>query len=305
MPRQQRQLYRVALLPVVIHWLAACAMIQESAAPSPNHSGEIDLDDRRFAAANVRRGVWSPDVFRRSAQGGLYFLEGYDERRIPVLYIHGINGSPRDFRFLIERLDRWRLQPCVYFYASGASLHEIARDLTQELRVLRSTRGVSEMLIVAHSMGGLIARDVLINESDLSVAVPALVTISTPWRGHAGASFAARYAPVTVDSWNDLATDSAYLTSLFGDGTGQSASMPAQTRHHLIFSYGRRWTSFGPSNDEVVTVASQLSRQAQEQAHRIYGFNTTHTEVLNEPATAELLNQILTAAVVSPWTAVR
>jgi pimeloyl-ACP methyl ester carboxylesterase len=267
-------------------------------------SGAIALDDRRFAPSNVRRGVWSPGVFRKAAQGGLYFVDGYDERRIPVLFIHGIYGSPRDFRFLIEQLDRWRLQPCVFFYPSGASLHDVARELAEELRVLRSTRGVSEMLVVAHSMGGLIARDVLINESNLGVDVPALVTISTPWRGHKGAALA-RYAPVTVDAWLDLATDSAYITSLFGDGSGRQTSLPTQTRHHLIFSYGRRWTSFGPANDEVVSVASQLSRPAQEQAYRIYGFNTRHSEILNQPATAELLNRILTTAVASPWSPVR
>lgn len=274
-------------------------MLHAGAPPPTSPSSVIGLDDRRFAPDNVRRGMWSPDVFRRHAQGGLYFVDGYDERRIPVLFIHGIYGSPRDFRFLIERLDRWRLQPCVFFYASGASLHEVAHDLAEELRVLRSTRGVHEMLVVAHSMGGLIARDVLINGTNLGVTVPALVTISTPWRGHAGASFAARYAPVVIDSWLDLATDSTYLASLF------AASLPAQTRHHLIFSYGRRWTSFGPASDEVVSVASQLSRQAQEQAYRIYGFNTTHTEILNQPATAELMNQILTSAATSPWPQLR
>jgi pimeloyl-ACP methyl ester carboxylesterase len=256
---------------------------------------QASLDDRRFAPDNVRRGVWKPDVFRSRAQGGLYFVDGYDERRIPVLYIHGIYGSPRDFRFLIERLDRWRLQPCVFFYASGAPLHAVAEDLAEELRVLRSTRGVNEILIVAHSMGGLIARDLLINESNLGVDVPSLVTISTPWRGHAGAAFGARYAPVAVDSWSDLAPGSAYLASLFGGGP--PITLPAAMRHHLIFSYGRRWSAFGPSDDEVVTVASQLSREAQQQAYRVYGFNTTHTEILNEPATAELLNRILGAAV--------
>ena len=305
MHRSRRQLHRMALLPVVVQWLAGCAMLQSSVPPPvTSHSDVIGLDDRRFAADNVRRGVWSPEVFRSHSQGGLYFVEGYDERRIPVLFIHGIYGSPRDFRFLIERLDRWRLQPCVFFYASGASLHEVTQDLAEELRVLRSTRGVTEMLVVAHSMGGLIARDVLINSSNLNVTIPAVVTISTPWRGHAGASFAARYAPVVVDSWLDLANGSSYLASLFGDAD-RPTNWPESTHHHLIFSYGRHWTSFGPSSDEVVSVASQLSRPAQEQAYRIYGFNTTHTEILRAPATADLLNRILTAAVVAPWSPVR
>ncbi len=268
--------------------------------PAAN-AGVTGLDDRRFAPHNVRRGMWSPDVFRQRAQGGIYFLEDYDEHRIPVLFIHGISGSPRDFRYLIERLDRSRLQPWVFFYASGAALHEAGQVLSDELDSLLAARRIDGMLIVAHSMGGLIARDVLIKTSRSNVVVPALVTISTPWLGHDGAALAARFVPLSVESWADIATGSAYLKSLFESDSGQPLSLPTGTHHHLIFSYKHRWAAFGSPHDEVVTVESQLSRSAQEQAQRVYGFEATHTEVLTNPGTADLLNQILTAEIEVRW----
>jgi pimeloyl-ACP methyl ester carboxylesterase len=259
------------------------------------------FSDPRFSPGNVRQGVWSPEAFRRRVLGGIYCIDSYDRHRVPVLFIHGIHGSPRDFGLLIERLDRQQLQPCVFFYASGASLTSATTHLRAEVLELRARYGVTTIVIVAHSMGGLIARDLLVNDWDESlVAVPAIVTISTPWSGHAGAGFGARFAPVVVDSWIDLASDSSYIASLFVGSAAQPRKLPASTQHHLIFTYGRGWASLGASDDEVVTLASQLNRSAQEQAQRIYGFDATHAEILHREAMAELLNRILTSTALHP-----
>lgn len=295
--RVQRRCSRLALLAVFTQGLGACASHFVSAnAPAPSMEAGL-LGDQRFSPRNVRQGLWSPAEFQRRVLGGIYCMEGDDASRVPVLFIHGMHGSPRDFSLLIRRLDRQSFRPCVFFYASGASLADVAAQLTAQLRELGSSYGVRTMAIVAHSMGGLIARDVLVNGLDeRAPAVPVLVTISTPWNGHAGAAFGARYAPVAVDSWFDLASGSAYIDSLFSDSARRPKHFPAGTRHHLIFTYGKSWPSLGASSDEVVTVASQLGRPAQEQAQRIYGFNATHAGILNEAAAADLLNRILASA---------
>lgn len=275
--------------------LGACSTHSASANAPSLESGS--LSDRRFSPRNVRQGVWSPSEFQRRALGGIYCLESHDSYRMPVLFIHGIYGSPRDFSFLIGRLDRQLLRPCVFFYASGASLPQAAQYLTAQLRELGSSYGVRAMAIVAHSMGGLIARDVIVNYLDeRELAVPMLVTISTPWSGHAGAAFGARYAPMAIDSWSDLASGSAYIESLFADSAQRPKRFPASTRHHLIFTYGRSWPPIGASGDEVVSVASQLGGAVQEQAQRTYGFDATHAGVLNDAAAADLLNQLLSSA---------
>jgi len=81
----------------------------------PNHQllrfalGEVaDLDEERFAPESARSGLWEPLTALRSEATGLFFAEPYDPDKIPILFVHGIGGTPRDLRTLIESLDRDR-----------------------------------------------------------------------------------------------------------------------------------------------------------------------------------------------------
>ncbi|HEX9184357.1 MAG TPA: hypothetical protein VF876_13975, partial [Burkholderiales bacterium] len=100
--------------------------------------GEIAaLADARFAESVAEDGLWRPFDFLFKGRPGIYFLEPFDARKVPVLFVHGINGTPANFRALIERLDRQRFQPWVYYYPSGGALDTIADHLTQTLRTLQ------------------------------------------------------------------------------------------------------------------------------------------------------------------------
>jgi hypothetical protein len=88
----------------------------------PIAAGEVtNLDDPRFTAQQAKAGMWTPLSAAREVGGGVYFLEPYDPERIPVLFVHGIGGSPQDFRSLIEGLDRTRYQPWIYHYPTAAA----------------------------------------------------------------------------------------------------------------------------------------------------------------------------------------
>src|SRR5688572_29622314 len=66
--------------------------------------GEIaSLSDPRFADAIANSGLWQPFDFLFKGGPGVYFLEPYDRKKTPVLFVHGINGSPTNFTTLIER----------------------------------------------------------------------------------------------------------------------------------------------------------------------------------------------------------
>jgi hypothetical protein len=69
--------------------------------------------------------------------------------------------------------------------------------------------------------------------------------------------------------------------------------LPQGTTHHLVFTYRRSSTSLGESNDQAVTVASQLRPAAQSGAVRIYGFDDTHVGVLKNAEVSALLNRLL------------
>jgi pimeloyl-ACP methyl ester carboxylesterase len=252
------------------------------------------LEDVRFSPALIKQGMWSPGEFERSARGGIFFLDAPVARRTAVLFIHGINGSPRDFKFLIAHLDRSRFQPCVFFYASGASLSQSGRDLAEAIGEMRRHYDIESMVIVGHSIGGLIARELVLNQSShAGVEIPVLITMSSPWGGVPSAGVGVRLSPVVVDSWRDIAVGSAYLSSLFVDGEGGVRNLPTSTRHYLLFSYRKSWSSFGLSGDAVTSVASQLLRSAQEQAYRVYGFDVSHSEILTSGGVSNLLDEAL------------
>lgn len=288
---------RMAVL--IAFWLlmtmSGCSLLPMSSGSGGAAPVAIDgLEEVRFSPALIKQGMWLPGEFERAARGGIFFLDAPVPKRMAVLFIHGINGSPRDFGYLIAHLDRSRFQPCVFFYASGAGLEQIGHDLSGAIGDLRSRYDIESMVIVGHSIGGLIARDLVLNESaHAGVDIPVLITLSSPWGGLSSAGFGVRMSPVVVESWRDIAVGSAYLSSLFVDGEGGARNLPASTRHYLLFSYRKSWTSFGRSGDAVTSVASQLPRTAQEQAYRVYGFDVSHSEILTSRGVSELLGEAL------------
>ncbi|MFC4313594.1 esterase/lipase family protein [Steroidobacter flavus] len=284
-----RGVIAVLINAIVLMFTAGCSLT-----PGIRDDDIKGLEKVRFPPASIKQGMWSPDEFERAARGGIFFLDAPVARRTAVLFIHGFNGSPLDFKFLIAHLDRSRFQPCVFFYASGASLSQSGRDLSAAIGEVHRRYDVESVIIVAHSIGGLIARDVVLNQSaHAGVDIPVLITMSAPWGGVPSAGIGVRLSPVVVDSWRDIAVGSAYLNSLFVDADGRARQLPAATRHYLLFSYRKSWSSFGLSGDAVTSVASQLDRTAQEQAYRVYGFDVSHSEILRSRGVADLLDEAL------------
>jgi pimeloyl-ACP methyl ester carboxylesterase len=284
----------LVILLAMMMMMAGCSMAPVTDGGDGEHTALTVLEDVRFSSAHIREGVWSPGEFSRAARGGIFFVEPPVPGRTVVLFIHGINGSPRDFRFLISQLDRSRFQPCVFFYASGSGLARIGRDLSADIAELHRRYDIESVVLVGHSIGGLIARDLVLNRSlQADVHIPALITMSAPWGGVPSAGVGLRFSPVVIDSWRDIAAGSAYLSSLFVDAAGSTRDLPASTRHYLLFSYRKSWSSFGLSGDAVTSVASQLFRTAQEQAYRVYGFDVSHSEILRNGGVAHVLDEAL------------
>ena len=250
--------------------------------------GEVaNLSDARFEESIAEDGLWRPFDFLFKGHPGVYFLGAYDSTKIPVLFVHGINGTPQNFRTLIERLDRRRFQPWVYYYPSGAALPQVADHLTQTMRKLQVQYGFPTFAVVAHSMGGLVSRGFLqrYREGGGGAAVPLFVSISTPWDGHKAAEHSAR-APVAMPRvFTDMSPGSEYLRSLYGRDPG--------VPHYLLFSFRHTGVFGGEASDGTVTVASQLRTAAQKSAVRVEGFDETHMSVLEAAAVSERLNELL------------
>jgi len=263
--------------------------------PAVNVGVVTTLDDARFSHDNARLGLWRPVDFLFDVGAGLYFLEPYDAKKIPVLFIHGAVGTPDDWRAVIEHLDRARFQPWLLYYPTALSLRLDGHAIDRWMQRLYSTYRFSRLLVVAHSMGGLVGRSfinsALQNPSGgVAESLRLFVTLSTPWQGQSAAGLGVEHAPTVAPSWYDIAPGSEFLQWV------QAKPLPKAIPHYLLFSYGGGGRFSSEPNDGVVTLASQLDPSAQAESVKVYGFNDSHTGILADPAVSALLNDILAAA---------
>lgn len=110
-------------------------------------------------------------VSEANALSGLYHLEPYDENRIPVVFVHGLMSDARTWSQMLNTLFndpilRRKYQFMGFGYSSGAPIFVSAARLRRELQALRealvkqkrSTEQFDKMVLVGHSMGGLLSR---------------------------------------------------------------------------------------------------------------------------------------------------
>jgi len=254
-----------------------------------------NIDDPRFSEENGKLGLWDPLKFLFDVGAGVYFLEEYDPHKIPVLFVHGAVGQPGDWKYLISSLDRSHFQPWLAYYPTAPHLDQLGRGLVRAMAALQVKYGFSRLILVAHSMGGLVTRAALnytIEHASTRrlVHVPEFVSISTPWNGHSGAAKGVKYSPVVAPSWEDMAPGSSFLTRL------SETALPPECEYSLFFSYRDGGILSGEANDGTVTVSSELAMPIQRQAFREMGFNENHTSILESREVAAQLNAILERA---------
>jgi len=250
----------------------------------------INLDDQRFSRENASKGLWKPFDFIWESKPGVYFLQPYDENKIPVLFVHGITGTPIEFSFLIKNLDHSRFQPWVAYYPSGSQLINIATILNRTIIQLKAQHHFKKIFLVAHSMGGLISRSMILENSKTfqDQLYASFISISTPWNGHSAAQIA-KYAPAAAYSWLDMTPGSEFLTQLFyAENNIRPIHLPPHMPHSLIFTY-----LHSESDDGTISIESQLRAEAQEDASHLYGFLQSHNGILEDLKTSKLINQLL------------
>ncbi len=113
-------------------------------------------------------GLLHPDQAKKIA--GLYMVQPYQPGKIPVLMVHGLWSSPMTW---MEALNDLRSDPVLrekyqfwfYLYPTGEPFWKTAADLRDDLKVVNETfaprdsgNRLDDMVLVGHSMGGLIAR---------------------------------------------------------------------------------------------------------------------------------------------------
>jgi pimeloyl-ACP methyl ester carboxylesterase len=127
-------------------------------------SPEVTMMPDRAAESLLREDRPEPGLRR------LEMCRPYERGKIPVVFVHGLWGSPRNWDRMVERFEgqptiRRRYQFWAFRYASGDSIPYSAHLLRQSLRRARrafdpdgTDAAFDQMVVVGHSLGGILAK---------------------------------------------------------------------------------------------------------------------------------------------------
>ncbi|MBN1497317.1 MAG: hypothetical protein JXA07_11145 [Spirochaetes bacterium] len=250
-----------------------------SALPCQPANGETArIYDERFCAANAEVGWWSPSTFMRAFGAAIYFTREYEPSKIPVLFVHGAQGSPQNWAYFLFRLDARRYQPWFYYYPSGIRLGLASRLLFEALKDLRKRFGFSAICITAHSMGGLITRDML-SRFDLKregIDVKVYVTLASPWGGFESADRAFLFPSKRLPVWYDVTSASAFIDRAL------RAKLPQGVSYYLFYG-----TADG------VAEGRALDERVYTGAKEKFAFDVDHEGILSDRRVFDKYREVL------------
>lgn len=245
------------------------------------------LDDPLFAEKVGKLGLYDPANFMHKVHSMLYTVEG-DINKIPVVFVHGIEGTPANFKYMAGRLDKSRFHPWFFYYPSGENLEKSAEAL---LDTLDDMFTFDQVIIVAHSMGGLVSKaaiDKYASDSQNDF-IKMYISLNTPYGGVRSAE-ATSLNSVNAPSWLDLAPSSEFISRYIERGV-----FPEHVDFHILFGYGNSGFMKGCS-DGTITLESQLEPTTQALTTSVFGFNETHAGMLQSEAVSDKLNSIINSS---------
>ena len=231
-----------------------------------------------FSAENAQTGYWRPSSFLKALGAHIYLTEEYDPRKIPVLFVHGTEGSPHNWIYLYLRMDRSRYQPWFFYYPSGIRLSLAAALLNEELRELHQKYGFQKMGLVAHSVGGLASRSFLTRfaRNDDLHFIKLFITFATPWSGFNAADASQIITHKSIPVWVDLGTQSPFIKATL------TRRLPEGVRHYIF--YGSKDTLCGNK---------ALDERATAGAVETFAFDSDHTSILSDRKASLTFNELL------------
>ncbi len=267
-------------------------------------------------------GLIRPDLAERVE--GLYMVQPYDPDRIPVLMVHGFWSSPLTWMEMFNDLQadpeiRRRYQFWFYLYPTGESVAFAAARLRDELQAVRQAcdpehdnAKFDQMVVVGHSMGGVLAHMLTINSGDLlwnsissrpveqlrtsaekqseirrvfffrrNESVGRIVTIASPWEG---SSLANQFTRKLLGSMIWLPSRTLELSRIAFDQTDHSeADRPPVPRTSLDSLSSRspllrlvRETSVPPEVRHHNIIAVTRGRDPETWTDGVVSWNSAH-----------------------------
>ncbi len=121
-------------------------------------------------------GLFYPE--RTLGDSHLYCMDGYDPQRIPVVFVHGLMSDPHIWLNTVNAISsdpelRAKYQPWYFLYPTAMGVPQTSARLRASLQQARdyfdpdhNDPGMSRMVLVGHSMGGLLSRMQSIDPAD-------------------------------------------------------------------------------------------------------------------------------------------
>ena len=247
----------------------------------------VKMDDERFSAENGSRGFWEGLDFYKKIGGNIFFLEEYDPKKIPLLFIHGAGGTPRGWEYFVNNMDRTRFQPWLFYYPTGARLKTMSYLLLWKLYNLQLKYKFDTLYITAHSMGGLVARSFIMDYGRSAPYVKLFIALATPWGGDRMAEYGVQQSPAVIPSWIDMQPDGDFLQSLYRD------KLPDTVCFYMFTGHRGSRNPFRSNNDGTIALASLMDLRPQAEAKMNYAFNEDHASIVESPAVLAQYNTII------------
>jgi pimeloyl-ACP methyl ester carboxylesterase len=255
--------------------------------------GLVDLSDPVFDESMANLGMYSAGTFRQKVGGGIYMLEPYRPGVDVLLMVHGIHATPRCFQKLAERLAGGPFQVWIAYYPTGEKMDQSADLIQQSLARMLQAHPVKRVVMLAHSMGGLVFRELLCRHPLPQLA--ATYYVSTPHRGvrficmpavRIGVRVLWRFMPPQI---YDLLEGSAYLQAL------NRQPPPDLPRRTAIGNEAHIWrakivTRLIPGADDGLVPGDSAPYAGLE--HRVYPAED-HYSILPAPDFAQMFRQWL------------
>jgi len=137
---------------------------------------ELEKGKERGSSAVATLGLLKPGA--TESYEGLYMIEPFDPRKIPVVMVHGLWSSPMTWMEMFNDLlafpeIRQNYQFWFYLYSTGRPFWYAASQMRSDLAEMRQTldpsgtnQAIDQMILVGHSMGGLVSTMQTIDSGD-------------------------------------------------------------------------------------------------------------------------------------------
>ncbi|MGP0069796.1 MAG: esterase/lipase family protein [Isosphaeraceae bacterium] len=160
---------QLAILALTLS-IGSASMPDDSTGADASSSAAKSLVTPPSAGSSAGRGAVAGTGRLRFKPLGLSSVRPYATGRIPVVLVHGLWGGPRLWEPMVKALEAdqsvsGRFQFLTFAYSGGCSIPHSALLLRRELRTLRdrldpdrSDPSWDRMVLIGHSMGGLLCK---------------------------------------------------------------------------------------------------------------------------------------------------